>query len=423
MRQWTVQQLSNLIDKFVTLSPSVQQNVTSLMNRAYPPEIFEQHRNRRRNALSHMNDTRRIIGSATQAFPPFVSASDLEADNNALRGFSIVFTAGGEGERLKTSLLKQGVAPQALVDFTKATFGLPGFPGDFGTLQINLAMVSSICRDCDIDIPVIITTGPAGSTTDRVISGILERHDNFGLRHVRVIAQDERLFLTNDERIVLHEVNGELRPITHPDETGGPLMKLKQPSTAPDGASVLEWCESSGSDRTIVVQATALYDRTLLPLMAAALKDHDCLGVGILRDSFVPSDPYGTFVTVKTDERNVTMILEQDVRNEQTLSLTSPDGKHHLPFNTGFYALRNSLLAKNDLPDFATPPKELRPDLARAPKIGYAAIDLITLARNPVILAIDQTLFGVLKNAGDLDVLSQLGRRFGLDSLYTQFTG
>ncbi len=418
-----MQQLSELIDKFTALSPSVQQNVVSLMNRAYPPEIFEQHRRRRQNALSHMNDTRKVISSATQAVPPFVSASDFEADNNALRGFAIVFTAGGEGERLKTSLLKKGVSPQALVDFTKATFGLPGFPGEFGTLQINLAMVSSICRNCRIDIPVIITTGPVGSTTDRVISETLERHDNFGLRNVCVIAQDERLFLTNDERIVLHEMNDVLCPVTHPDETGGPLMKLKQPLTASGGASVLEWCESLGCDRTIVVQATALYDRMLLPLMAAALGDHDCLGVGILRDSFAPSDPYGTFVTVKTDERDITMILDQDVRNEQPLSLTSPDGKHHLPFNTGFYALRNSLLAKNDLPDFATPPKELRPDIARAPKIGYAAIDLITLARAPVILAIDQSLFGVLKNANDLDMLAELGKKFGLDSLCTQFAG
>ena len=198
-------------------------------------------------------------------------------------------------------------------------------------------------------------------------------------------------------------------------------MKLKQPGVLPGGASILNWLEELGCSKTIVVQATALYDKTVLPLMASALGSHDCLGVGILRDAFPATDPYGTFVSLKTDTGTVTVILEQDVRNDHTRSITDPTGRFFLPYNTGFYAFHNRLLCDNDLPDFATPPKKLRPDLPRAPKIGYAAIDVITLAKDPIILAIDPTLFGVLKNADDLELLAEMGSRFGLNRVCGEF--
>ena len=175
--------------------------------------------------------------------------------------------------------------------------------------------------------------------------------------------------------------------------------------------------KQSGSTKTIVVQATALYDRSLIPAMAAALQTHDCLGVGILRSDFPPSDPYGTYVSITTDGVTSLQIIEQNVRNDVTRTVTNPSGRWHLPFNTGFYAFDNSLLEANGLPDFATPPKELRPGLPRSPKIGYAATDLIALARDPIILTIDPALFGVLKNADDLARLSTLGKTFGLDTL------
>jgi hypothetical protein len=417
MSPWTLASLASIVEEFDTLPQERRKELLLLMNSRFPPALYEKHRARRRNALLQIGRTREALSHAIQLFPPFIPASGITADAAALRGHSVVFTAGGEGERLKTSLMQRGVSEKELHNFTKATYGLPGFPGGFGTLQINCAMVAALCRDSGIDIPVIITTGPEGSTTASVIPELITRHNNFGLKHLQVINQEERLFLNNDECIVLHEVDGTLQPITHPDETGGPLMKLKQPGVLPGGASILEWLEGLGRGKTIVVQATALYDKTVLPLMASALGTHDCLGVGILRDAFPATDPYGTFVSLKTDTRTVTTILEQDIRDDRTRSITDPTGRFFPPYNTGFYAFHNRLLRDNDLPDFATPPKELRPDLPRAPKIGYAAIDVITLAKDPIILTIDPTLFGVLKNADDLERLAEMGRRFGLESV------
>ncbi len=416
MHQWTIKNLSETIAALEPLDTSSKQKLLTLMNNDFPLATYESHRAMRRNALAQANRIKELLDSGEQQFPPFVTTDSLPISSEALRGFSVVFTAGGEGERLRISLEKKGIPKAALADFTKATFGLPGFPEGVGTLPVNLLMMAAICNRTGIDIPVIITTGPSGSVTARVIPELVEKHENFGLKHLRILEQDERLFLTNDERIVLQQRESGLHPITHPDETGGPIMKLKAVDPA-TGRSALDWMKQSGCTKTIIVQATALYDQSLIPAMATALGSHDCLGVGILRGAFPPSDPYGTYVSVSSGECTSLQIIEQDVRNDTTRKVTDASGKWYLPFNTGFYAFENRLLEENSLPDFATPPKELLPELPRSPKIGYAATDLIALARNPIILTIDPSLFGVLKNADDLEKLSTLGKKFGLDAL------
>jgi hypothetical protein len=420
MNHWTLPMLASVIEQFDRLPPKRHAALLDYFNINYPPHLYNDHKAKRNNALKQMNNIRAMLNKATQHFPSFITSEQLSPSAAPLEDCAIVFTAGGEGERLRLSLQKKGYPASTLENFTKATFALPGFDNNFGTLPINLIMVASLCKKYTIDIPVVITTGPAGSVTATVIPEILAKFNNFGLKHIRVIAQDERLFLTNDEHVVLQEINGELRPITHPDETGGPLMKLKS-IDASTGTSLLQWFESIGCSKTIIVQATALYHQTVLPLMAAALGDHDCLGTGILRKTFPASDPYGTYVSLQTDNKSVTMILEQDVRNDATRTVIDGSGKFFLPFNTGFYAFQNALLRNSDLPNFATPPKEILPDLPRAPKIGYAATDLITLSKNPIILAIDASMFGVLKNADDLETLSEMGRAFGLQKLCKSF--
>jgi hypothetical protein len=416
MRQWTLQDLFEIVEFFDGYNSSLQHEILEYMNRYHPPERFNWFLDRRRQALLQMNRLREMLTYSTQEFPNYVPSGELDISGECLKGFGIVFTAGGEGERLKTSLLEKGIPETDLENFTKATFGLPGFHKEFGTLHINLAMIASLCRSFNIDIPVVVTTGPKGSVTARVIPEIIHSHNNFELKHLITLPQDERLFLSNNERVVFKDTGGgSLKPLTHPDETGGPLMKLKQPGEG-DTPSVLDWFASLGCCRTIAVQATALYHPALLPMMAASLGDNDCLGVGILRTSFPENDPYGTYVTLRTVDHACTVILEQDVRNVATRSLTDETGHFHLPFNTGFYAFTNSLLSENDLPDFATPPKALHPDLSRAPKIGYAAVDLIALAKHPVVLTTSQDLFRVLKKAEDLEQLSGLGRKFGLDA-------
>lgn len=420
MEHWTRDALADAILDFETLTYDKQTDVLDYFNTRYPKDVYTAHRDKRRNALSLMNRARQALTTSQQYYPSLVTPESLTLSAAAIRGCALVFTAGGEGERLRLSLLHKGYSAAQLDKFTKATFALPGFPGGLGTLQINLMMVATFCKTHEIDIPVIITTGPENSITAEVIPELLASFNNFGLRHVLVLPQDERLFLTVDEKIVLAETDGKLVPITQPDETGGPIMKLKQPLGIGKG-SALDWCEDRGCSKTIVVQATALYDQQVLPLMAEALGNHNCLGVGILRSSFPPADPYGTFVALQNDTTKTTMIIEQDVRNDLTRTIKDPSGTYFLPFNTGFYAFDNKLLLQQDLPDFATPPKELRTDLPRSPKIGYAATDLVTLAHDPVVLALDPSLFGVLKNADDLALLSAMGKRFRLDKLCEQY--
>jgi hypothetical protein len=412
---WTIDTLKQVTNNLHLFSDQQQKEFLELMNSKYPPDIYRLHLQKRRNALETINASRDTLNNATQLFPPFIKWTDIEDNPEALNGFALVFTAGGEGERLRLSLIEKGYDPSALNNFTKATFPLPEFYQDFGTLQTNLAMVSSFCKTSRIDIPVIVTTGPQGSITAKVIPEILREKNNFGLSNIRVIPQGERLHFTMDEKILCCENYGRLFPLTQPDETGGPLMMLKQKDNS--GESTLDWLSKHNCSKLIVVQATALYDQRLLPIIANSLGNHDCLGIGILREDFPPKDPFGTFVTIMKENQKKLLILEQNVRNDATRSLKDSSGKYHLPFNTGFYAFKSELLTNNDLPDYATPPKETLPGYERSPKIGYAATDLLPLANDPIILAIEPQMFGVLKTADDLKLLGQLGKRFGLDKL------
>lgn len=413
MDSWTIDSLQQVTSNLHLFSNQQQSEFLALMNSKYPPETYKLQLQKRRKALNLINTSRDTLNNAIQLFPPFVKWTDIEDNPEALNGFALVFTAGGEGERLRLSLLEKGYDQSALNNFTKATFPLPGFYQDFGTLQTNLAMVSSFCKTSKTDIPVIVTTGPQGSITAKVIPEILRDKNYFGLSSIRVIPQGERLHFTMDEKILCCENYGRLSPLTQPDETGGPLMMLKQKDN--NGESTLDWLYKHNCSKLIVVQATALYHQRLLPIIANALGSHDCLGIGILRENFPQKDPFGTFVTIIKENQKKLLILEQNVRNDATRSLKDPSGKYHLPFNTGFYAFKNELLTNNDLPDYATPPKEMLPGYERSPKIGYAATDLLPLADDPIILTIEPSMFGVLKTADDLKMLGELGKKFGLD--------
>jgi hypothetical protein len=330
-----------------------------------------------------------------------------------MSGAAVVFTAGGEGERLRLSLLGRGVSAESLRDFTKATYPLKDFYGDFGALQINLAMVSHICKKYGIDIPVVVTTGPESSITYRVIPAILERYKNFGLPHIKVIPQDERLHFTTDEKIAYQLADGNPHPVTQPDETGGPLMTLKRKIGA-EKISTLKWLADLGREKLLIVQGTAIYEPRMLSYMSSAAKGHDCVGVGIPRKTFDAKDPFGTFVQIEKDGRRSVCIVEQDIRNDGTRSIKNGNTGEYLPFNTGFYAVDRNLLEENDLPDYATPPKEVLPELPRSPKIGYAATDILPLAKNPLILTVSQDMYAAIKTAEDLETMSETAARFGL---------
>jgi hypothetical protein len=419
MKDWSLAVAANVIHDFSTLSEQQKRGIIDYLNRHFPPAVYEKHLACRRNALANSASAREALFGGTQVFPPLKKNSEMTATPSDLNGAAVVLTAGGEGERLRKSLEARGSTPESLADFTKATYPLPNLHKDFGALHANLCFIAHVCRQTAIDIPVVVTTGPAGSITARIIPQIIERHARFGLKYIRIIEQDERLHFTTDEKIAWSIVNGMPRPVTQPDETGGPLMKLKTKSGGDQ--STLEWTQSLGCSRIVVLQATGLYEPSVLYSMAAAARTNDCVGAGILRSAFVQNDPFGTYVGVTKNNRTRVCIIEQNIRTMETLSVKDPSGKHFLPYNTGLYALSCTLLQNNNLPDYATPPKEIVPGLPRSPKIGYAATDLFACAQKPAVLSVPSGSFEVIKTVDDLEKLTALAVRCGIADVCRKF--
>jgi hypothetical protein len=410
---WNIGTLKEVVCNWEILSDVRETDFLELMNLRFPPDVFRDQLDKRRRAIENTAISKKLLDGAVQNFPKVLSHRSINSSFNDMNGFAIVFTAGGEGERLRLSLMERGVAEESLRDFTKATYPLKNFFGDFGALQINLAMIGRICRDYKIDVPVIVTTGPESSITYRVIPAILERYKNFGLPHVKVVPQDERLHFTVDGKIAVQLADGNPYPVTQPDETGGPLMKLKQ-ETGTGGSSALQWLAGLGCEKLLIAQGTAIYEPRMLACMASAARGHDCVGVGIPRNCFDKKDPFGTFVEIEKNDRRAVCIIEQDIRNDETITITDKDTGAFLPFNTGLYAVDRKLLEANCLPDYATPPKEILPGLPRSPKIGYAATDILPLAKDPLILTVSQDMYAVIKTADDLETMSETAIKFGL---------
>jgi hypothetical protein len=416
MDQWTLESAKRSIHSFDRLSRRQKESLLEYCNKKFPPSVFERHVSRRKRAMANASKSKEALSGVVQKFPPILLSDTLKTSADDLRGAAIVLTAGGDGERLKKSLRAGGAPEKDLENFTKATFPLPGCAGDFGALQANLCLVASLSEQFKIDIPVVVTTGPAGSVTARVIPEIMRAHRQFGLKHVRTVEQEERLHLTMDDAMAYTVIDDTVRPVTHPDETGGPLMKLKVRGFD-GGESVLEWLADLGCAKMLVLQATGLYDPKLLSALASALKEHDCVGAGILRTSFSEKDPYGTYVSIVNNSAGKVVIVEQEIRNRATLELKDETGRYRLPYNTGLYAFGNDLLAQSDLPDYATPPKEILPGLPRSPKIGYAATDIFSLGKKAGVLCVPANSFAVIKTVDDLAVLSELGKRYGIDEM------
>ncbi len=413
--QWNIQQLSESVADFQNFTAMQKNEIAAVLNQNYNYETYLNHNKLRLKALANQAESKFVLSRAKQLYPATLQAEGLSASAGDLSGYAIVLTAGGEGERLRLSLAELGYTEEQLHNFTKATFPLPGLPNDFGALQANLCLIAKICRDYELNIPVVITTGPAGSTTAEYIPQILKKYNNFGVKELRVICQAERLHLNNDGKIVIDTRLSTPAPLTNPDEPGGPLMQLRE--IAKEGNSCLEWFAENSCAKILVLQATALYNPAMLSAMAAAGRSYDGLGVGIAREEFPLSDPYGTFVQIRKNDSEQLIIVEKDIRNEATYCLKDESDGCFLPFNTGFYVFDCSLLKNGQLPDYATPPKEQLPHLPKSPKIGYAATDILTLAKNPAVLTVPAEWFAVIKSADDLNVLADLASKCGLDKI------
>ncbi len=413
MSKWSNEFAEEHIHEFDTLSEIQKKHLLSILDEKFPPKTFEWHADLQKKALVNAGESKHILAEATQRYPRLIQSDHISGALADLHEYAIVLTAGGDGVRMRSSLRSQGIGEDALQDFIKATYQIPGFPNGFGCLQADLAVIEDLSKQAGFQIPVIVTTGPKGSTTARVIPQVIERNNSFGLTHVRTLNQGERLHLSQDGKIVCVMIDELPWPATNPDETGGPFMKMKK-AGFDEGKSAIEWLKSLGCKKIIALQATALFDPSIILAMAHAGKQHDCVGVGVLRKGFEAKDPFGTFVTLEKKGKQSTIIVEQAIRNDATMNLMDPSNTFHLPYNTGLYIFDVELLLENSLPDYATPPKEILPSIPKSPKIGYAATDLVALAKDPAVLSVNLDCYENIKTVDDLQKLSDLGKRYGI---------
>jgi hypothetical protein len=411
--KWTPELGVVCIREFLRLTRDEQAKLLTYLNVHFPPSVYREHRAHQRDALDNVDLQRDTLRGVKQRYPSVINADEVYCPPDGLKGCAIVLTAGGEGERLRRSLLARGVCASRLRDFVKAIYELPYFVPDFGALQTNLAMIAGLCREFRTKVPVVVTTGPDGSINHRRIVEVVNRHDRFGLGdHLTTVSQDERLHLTLDGRIVwIKTESGDPQPITNPDETGGPLIKLAR-------CRKIRELVDNGYTKLLLLQGTAVYDPKVVLQMAAAARYHDAVGVGIPRQEFPADDVFGSYVVLEeADGTRRLNIIEKGVRNDETRNVKSPDGRCFLPKNTGLFVLDLNILEDLELPDYATPPKEMTPDQPglKAPKIGYAATDVLPQAKEPAILAVTPDRFAVIKDDGDLAACSAVALRFTLD--------
>lgn len=410
MTSWNEDQLQKAVYNYNSFTATQKSKVKMLLDTTYSYEAYEKQVLFTKEAVANMKEARSILDSAKQLFPETLDDSELTSNNQDLKGYGVVITAGGEGERLKVSLQEEGYAEDALADFTKATWALPGLNEELGALQINLKLLADISKEIGVDIPVVVTTGPEGTTTARVIPEIIKANSNFGLKNLDIIAQDEKLHLTREHQIACKWDDDECALATNPDETGGPIMKLKEKI---GGTSVLQRMKEHGATKIMVLQGTAVYRPSLLSDIAKAASRVNGLGIGIKRETFPTDDPYGTFVLVEEKGVQSLKIIEKDVRNSDTEALQNTTGAF-LPYNTGFYAFDLELLETHSLPAYASPDKIVLEGIEKAPKTGYAATDTIGSAEKCAVLTISQDDFAVLKNSNDLPRLSEAVIRYNL---------
>ncbi|MCL2844315.1 MAG: hypothetical protein FWE23_02545 [Chitinivibrionia bacterium] len=384
---WTKEQIAKSVFNFGNSDKQTQEKIAEFLQNNISFDEYSRQVAKKEKAIANMKNAKNSLTGIGVKYPQHLDFSQVAVDLQDMKNCAFLIMAGGEGERLRVSLKEKGYSDDDLKDFTKATFPIPNTAYKFGALEVNLRLIAKI----NCEIPVILTTGPVGSDTQILIPKILKENANFGVKNLEIIAQNERLHLTSDNKIVFE--NG--KPITNPDETGGPIAKLKE-------SGILENLEKKGVQKIIVLQGTAVYSKEILPIIASAGKNFDGMGIGIQRENFPEKDPYGTFVLAGENLR----IIEKEVRTPDTYNIKNESGKY-LPYNTGFYAFDINLLKNIVLPDYATPPKIILSEIEPSPKVGYAATDIIAFAKKPAVLTISNDDFCVIKNADDIDVLGE----------------
>ncbi len=411
---WDTEYAKASIEDFDKLSHEQAIDLLETLNREFPPEEYEKEKECLLNAFNNRERRRDLLQKGIQGFPVCVDPETGSApEKERISKTAVLLTAGGEGQRLKESLKQNGVSNEALADITKATYPVADSPGKPGTLHIDLLLIAGICRETGTDIPVIVSTGPAGSNTAEIIPEILRKNRGFGIKNLKSIAQGKRLHLSNNKKIVWYMKEGTPQPVTNPDETGGPVARMQRREGG-EKESPISWLKRLGIEHLLVLQGTAVYKKEFIYSLIKAFPESDGIAAGIPRKSFPEDDPYGTLLTIEHNSKKSLKIIEKDERDSETRSLKNLEDKTYLPFNTGLYRFSLRMLNEKRLPDYITPPKEILPGIQKAPKCGFAATDIISLAENPCVIKIAPDSFSVLKKKSDITEINRTYNESGI---------
>ncbi len=389
------------IDKYCYLSGEAKNfsvaAIAEYLNNNVPYASYLAEREKWVEAQSNSRANSEAAETLPLSFPEIAdgaAAFSLESFNNT----AIILTAGGEGERLRKSLIAAGASPDELKDFTKATWPLDGQTKAASTLGYNLLFFRAIGRALGQKLLIIVTTGPLGSDTARILPAYLETFQDEYL-DIITLPQGQRFHLTTGGQLVLSAAGPHLSVACNPDETGGPFMALKNPHER-DAKGLIHYLLAKGLINCLALQATTICQPLWVSSLPAALKKAEVAVMGVRRDTFAPDDPFGTIVRFNAAGGDYTQIVEAHNRRPAIYSVR--DEKYgFLPYNSGMYAFKTELLATARLPDFICPPKMITPELPPAGKVGYAATDLLSLSPKVAVCLTKADSFAAFKGLAD----------------------
>lgn len=410
MEKWDNQSVKTYIDNIENFSRDELESIVNYLNENFPIDRYEKENTERKMALEELENTKNILNTHVQKYPSCYELSEINFNENDLNNIAFFFTAGGEGQRLRQSIEKNGKKNEVLENFTKATYPIQNFPENFGTLMINLALIKSFCDKYKTDIPVIISLGPKNSTTYNYIPSSIEKFKNFGLKNLFYIAQKERLHLTDEGKITINKTDNGFKASTNPDETGGPFMAFQKDK------NLVEKIRQLGIQKLLCIQGIGIYNPEILLKVASSNKEHDCYILGLPRENYPETDCFGTLVVLENEGKKQLRILESHMINNETRTLKSSDSSAYLPANSGLYVFDLSIFEEEiSRPFYATSAKEIEASKKLAPKIGYSATDFSRFSKNPAVLLVQNGNYSILKNIESLDDIEKLGKKFELD--------
>jgi phosphomannomutase len=271
--------------------------------------------------LAMLGEAATVHDNEVFRFPETTPIGDVPAQavRANIGATAMVFTAGGLGTRIITELgrirdsgdhpgtlrsLAETIYEREITDtefegfvefrrqlkalsdeeFDTITKPITPFIGGKSPLQINLERTARLCEKYGVDIPVVIQVS---APTIQGTKMMLAKHNNFGLRNVILVSQDENPMV---DQITgrFFNVGGEL--LTSPDGSAGAVEALANPaeviSSTVDGAAepsltAVDWLERFQVANVTVMNGDALTPQDYMEALIGVDRDADGVAIGV----------------------------------------------------------------------------------------------------------------------------------------------